>query len=130
VRFDLPTPDDETRPFWDAARAGRLVIKRCRACGRAHHYPRPFCPYCWSREVAWEDARGTGTVYTYSVVRRPQAPVFEAPYVVAEVELDEGPRLLANVVGIDPDAVSIGLRVRVGFEDFESISLYHFLPET
>jgi uncharacterized OB-fold protein len=88
------------------------------------------CSTCLTETLRWTPVAWTGTVYTYSVVRRPQAPVFEAPYVVAEVELDEGPRLLANVVGIDPDAVSIGLRVRVGFEDFESISLYHFLPET
>jgi uncharacterized OB-fold protein len=121
VQFDLPTPDDDTRPFWDAARQGRLLIKRCAACGRAHHYPRSFCPYCWSRDVAWEDARGTGTVYTFSVVHRNDLPPFNdrVPYVAAVVELDEGPRLMTNVVDCDPDAVACGMPVEVTFRELD-----------
>ena len=117
MRFDLPTPDDDTRPFWDAAREGRLLIKRCAACGRAHHYPRPFCPYCWSREVSWEQARGAGTVYTFSVVHKNDLPPFNerVPYVAAIVELDEGPRLMTNVVDCDLDDVAVGMPVEVTF---------------
>lgn len=69
-RFDLPAPDPETQPFWDAARAGRLLIRRCRDCGRFHFYPRPFCPVCWSTNVEWVEAGGGATLYTWSVVRR------------------------------------------------------------
>jgi uncharacterized OB-fold protein len=131
VRFDLPTPDEDTRPFWDAARAGRLVIKRCRACGRAHHYPRPFCPYCWSRDVAWEDARGTGTVYTYSVVHQNDLPPFNerVPYVAAIVELDEGPRAMTNIIDCDIDALRVGMRVAVEFRAIsEDICVPVFRP--
>ncbi|MBV8305292.1 MAG: Zn-ribbon domain-containing OB-fold protein [Acidimicrobiia bacterium] len=117
VRFDVPTPDDESQPFWDAARDGRLLIKRCAACGRAHHYPRPFCPYCWSRDVIWEQAAGTGTVYTFSVVHRNDLPPFNerVPYVAAVVELDEGPRMMTNVVDCDVDDVTVGMPVEVTF---------------
>ena len=117
MRFDVPTPDDESQPFWDAARDGRLLIKRCAACGRAHHYPRPFCPYCWSRNVIWEQAAGTGTVYTFSVVYRNDLPPFNerVPYVAAVVELDEGPRMMTNVVDCDVDDVTVGMPVEVTF---------------
>ena len=90
VRFDLPTPDIETQPFWDAARDGRLLIKRCAACGRAHFYPRPFCPFCWSERVEWEEASGRATLYTWSVVHQNDLPPFgeRVPYVAAIVDLD------------------------------------------
>jgi len=103
VRFDLPTPDDDTRPFWDGAAQGRLLIKRC--------------AYCWSHDVSWEQARGTGTVYTYSVVHKNDLPPFNerVPYVAAIVELDEGPRMMTNVVDCDTEAVAVGMPVEVAF---------------
>ena len=67
-RFDLPTPDEDTQPFWDGANAHKLVIKRCNACREYHHYPRPFCPKCWSPDVEWFEASGRATLYTWSVV--------------------------------------------------------------
>ena len=133
MRFDLPSPDDETRPFWDAARERRLLIKRCAACGRAHHYPRPFCPYCWSRDVAWEQARGTGTVYTFSVVHRNDLPPFNErlPYVAAIVELDEGPRMMTNIVDCDVDEVSVGMAVEVDFRAIDdTVTIPVFRPAT
>ncbi|KOV99238.1 nucleic-acid-binding protein containing a Zn-ribbon [Streptomyces sp. NRRL B-1140] len=100
-RFDLPEPDAFTRTYWDAAAEGRLLIRRCGACGRAHHYPREFCPHCWSEDVTWETASGRATLYTWSVVHRNDLPPFKdrAPYVAAVVELAEGPRMMTEIVG-------------------------------
>ena len=131
MRFDLPTPDDDTRAFWDAAREGRLLIKRCRACGRAHYYPRTFCPYCWSADVEWEEAGGGGTVYTYSVVHQNDLPPFNerVPYVAAIVDLDEGPRVTTNVVDCDPESVEVGMAVEVTFREVdEEFSIPVFRP--
>jgi uncharacterized OB-fold protein len=118
-RFDLPNPDHETQQYWDAARGRRLMIKRCRACGRAHFYPRPFCPHCWSNEVEWEEASGRATLYTYSVVHRNDLPPWpeRVPYVAAIVDLDEGPRMMTNVVDCEPDDVAIGMALEVTFRD-------------
>ena len=118
-RFDLPTPDDEQQPFWDAAREGKFLLKRCRSCGQAHFYPRPFCPKCWSDEVEWEEASGRATLYTYSVVHRNDLPPWpeRVPYVAAVVDLEEGPRMMTNVVNCEPDAVEVGMALTVTFEE-------------
>jgi uncharacterized protein len=117
----LPAPAPpitlETQPFWDAATEGRLVLPRCDECATVIWYPRAFCPACGSTSVTWIDAVGTGAVYSCTVVRKGQGQYREAaPYVVAYVELDEGPRMMTNVVGCDPDAVHIGMRVEVTFD--------------
>ncbi|MPY45323.1 Zn-ribbon domain-containing OB-fold protein, partial [Streptomyces phyllanthi] len=100
ARFDRPEADAFTRAFWDAAAEGRLLLRRCGDCGRAHHYPREFCPHCWSGEVAWEPASGRATLYTWSVVHRNDLPPFgeRTPYVAAVVDLAEGPRMMTEVV--------------------------------
>ncbi|MHB8669025.1 MAG: Zn-ribbon domain-containing OB-fold protein [Acidimicrobiales bacterium] len=118
MRFDLPTPDDGTRPFWDAAAEGRLLFKRCASCGRAHFYPRPFCPHCWSPDVDWEQASGRGTLYTYSVVQVNDLPPFgeRVPYVAAIVDLEEGPRLMTNVVEVDHDDLRVGMPLVASFQ--------------
>jgi uncharacterized OB-fold protein len=100
----------ETRPFWEAAAEGRLLVKACRACGRAHWYPKVVCPFCRSTDLEWRQASGRGTVYTYSVMRR-----VEVPYVLAYVTLEEGPTLMTNIVDCDVDAVRIGQAVQVRF---------------
>jgi uncharacterized OB-fold protein len=131
VRFDLPTPDDHTRVFWDAAKEGRLLIKRCHACGRAHYYPRTFCPHCWSPDVSWEEASGRGAVYTYSVVHQNDLPPFNerVPYVAAIVDLDEGPRAMTNVVECDFDDLVVGMPVEVTFRALnENFSIPVFRP--
>jgi uncharacterized OB-fold protein len=118
MRFDLPSPDAETQPYWDAAREEKLLIKRCGACGRAHFYPRPFCPHCWSTDVTWEEASGRGTLYTYSIVHRNDLPPFgeRVPYVAAVVDLDEGPRMQTNLEGYgSEDDIRIGMAVQVAF---------------
>jgi len=114
----LPSPTPETRPFWDAAREGRLALPWCAACGRAHFYPRPFCPHCGGRALHWRDASGRGTVYTFTVNYRAAHEHFKSrlPYVVAAVDLEEGVRLLANLVECVPAAVRIGARVQLCLE--------------
>ncbi|MCY0961674.1 Zn-ribbon domain-containing OB-fold protein [Streptomyces sp. H27-H5] len=102
VRYDLPEVDDFTRPYWEAAAEGRLLVRRCADCGRAHHYPREFCPYCWAGEerVTWEQAGGRAVLYTWSVIHRNDLPPFgeRVPYVAAVVDLEEGPRLMTELV--------------------------------
>lgn len=119
MRFDLPSPDNETRPFWDAARDGRLIVKHCQDCGEYSFYPRPFCPKCWSDDVAWEEASGRATLYTYSVVRRNDLPPFggRVPYVAAVVDLEEGPRMMTNLEGCDEADLRIGMPLVVDYRE-------------
>ena len=109
-----PQPSVETQPFWDAAAAGKLMIKRCGACGEPHYYPRALCPHCLGADTRWEECAGTGTIYSLSTMRRGA----EAPYTLAYVTLDEGPAVLTNLLG-DPDGFAIGGRVRVAFTPTE-----------
>jgi uncharacterized OB-fold protein len=105
-----PEPNPETQPFWDAAKRGELLLRRCGGCGEAHFYPRTICPLCGSADTAWEQAAGDGTIYSFSVMR--QAKI---PYAIAYVTLDEGPTMMTNIVETDLDAIRIGQRVRVVF---------------
>ena len=114
VRFDLPTPDIETQPFWDATAQGKLLIKKCTACGEVHFYPRPHCPFCFSDKVEWQEASGRGTIYTYSVMRRASVP-----YAIAYVTLAEGPTMMTNIVDCDLDSIRIGQPVRLVFRASE-----------
>lgn len=130
-RFDLPTPDDSTEPYWAAARDGKLLFKHCNACGRNHFYPRPFCPHCWSEDVEWQEAGGGATLYTYSVVHVNDLPPFpeRVPYLAAVVDLDEGPRVMTNLVDVDPADVRIGMPLRVAFrEETDDVTLAVFRP--
>jgi len=117
-RFDLPTIEPESQPFWDAAKEGRFLFQRCETCGAAQHYPRPFCVACWSEKVRWEEATGRGTIYTYSTVFVNDLAPFRdrLPYVVAAVDLEEGPRIMTNIVGADPAELHVGQAVVVDFE--------------
>ena len=131
MRFDLPQPDLETQPFWDAARDGRLLIKRCAACEQFHFYPRPFCPHCWSDAVEWVEASGRATLYTWSVVRRNDLPPFpdRVPYVAAIVDLDEGPRMMTNVVDCDFDALQVGMQLEAVFHPIsDDVTIVQFRP--
>jgi len=113
----LPAPivDSFTAPFWQAAAVGMLLIRRCKACGEAHLYPRPFWPHCSSDDTDWEPAGGGGTIYSYTVTRR-AGPV---PYVLAYVTLDEGVTMLTNLVDAEIESLHIGQRVRVTFRQAE-----------
>jgi uncharacterized OB-fold protein len=126
----LPSPDAETVPYWEAAREGRFLLKRCNGCGAAHFYPRPFCPHCWSDDVEWFEASGRATLYTFSIVRRNDLPPFNerVPYVAAVVDLEEGPRMITNVIGCEFDAVEIGMALTVAFREDGDYSLPVFEP--
>ena len=117
----LPAPANEelTRPFWEATRRHELLMPRCRACSHMFYYPRDRCPSCLSDELEWAKVSGRGTVYTYTVVRRPANPAFneDVPYVLAIVQLDEGPRMLTNIVGCPIEAVKIDMPVVAVFDD-------------
>jgi uncharacterized OB-fold protein len=108
----LPVVDNDSAPYWAGVAEGRLRLQRCDACAEHQFYPRALCVRC-AGPVGWVDAAGEGVVYTYTVVRQNLAPPFEGlgPYVVAMVELPEGPRLMGNVTHVDPDDVRIGLPV-------------------
>ena len=131
-RNDLPTIEDESRPFWDAAREGRFLIARCNSCGRAHHYPRPFCPFCWSEDVVWEQASGRATLYTYSTVYvNDLAPFKERlPYVAAVVDLDEGPRVMTKICRRRPEPTcAIGMALEVDYKELtDAITAPVFRP--
>jgi uncharacterized OB-fold protein len=116
-------PGDEA--WFDAAAQGRLLVRKCRACNRYHHYPRAICPHCFSGEVEWLEAKGTGIVYSCTVTRR-AGPV---AYCLAYVTLDEGPTMLTNIVDCDLDSVRIGQRVEVTFKRSEGgVTLPMFKP--
>ena len=104
-------PGDEA--YFAAAKEGRLLLKRCSACGKTHHYPRAICPFCWSDNVEWVEASGLGTIYPYSVTRRGEQ------YCIAYVTLQEGPTLMSNIVDCDLDRIRIGDTVRVVFKPTE-----------
>ena len=106
-----PLRDPESAPYWAAAERGVLLLKRCRACGKPHYFPRPLCPFCMSADTEWVEAKGQGEIYSFTVLRR-AAP----PYAVAYVTLDEGVRVLTNIVGGDFDALRIGQGVSLAFQ--------------
>lgn len=125
-----PTISPEARPYWEAAARGTLSLQRCEACEAVIWYPRGLCPACGEKALTWFDASGNGTVYSYTVNRRGTGEYRDAsPYVLAYVELDEGPRVLTNVVGCDPETVMIGDRVRAVFDPAgEGAALVRFTP--
>ena len=106
-----PEINPESKPFWDAAAAGTLLIKRCTACGEPHYYPRSICPFCGSPDTVWEASAGLGEIYTLSTLRR--GP--NAPFTLAYVTLDEGPVMITNITDCDPQSLAIGARVQVRF---------------
>jgi uncharacterized protein len=107
--ISVPFVDPTSRPFWDAAREGRFLIGFCRDTGRHFWPPRGASPFTLSSNVEMVEARGTGRVYSYTVMR------LGTPFIAAYVELDEGPRVFTNIVDCAPEAVRIGMSVRVTF---------------
>jgi len=116
-----PSVNDDTRPFFEAAREHRLVVQRCLACGVHRHPPRPMCPHCASFDAEFDEVSGRGTLFTYSVVHQPFHPAMRdvVPYVVAVIELEEtgGTRLTSNLVDAPLDGLRAGLAVEVVFEE-------------
>jgi uncharacterized OB-fold protein len=132
VRRPRPTPSPTTEAFWAATAEQRFLIQRCGACGGAQFYPKATCTTCGSADLAWEDASGRGTLHTFTVARRATHPVFEGaePYVVAIVELAEGPRVTGNVVDCAPEDVRIGMPLAIAWDepDADGISIPLWRP--
>lgn len=130
----LPAIDDHSRPFWDAARAGRLHLPRCDKCGTFHTYFEPWCNVCGHEGVHWEDLSGRGRIWANCRFHRAYFPGFEPelPYNVAMVELAEGPRLVTNIVGLERDELDempIGMEVEAVFDPVTpEVTLVKFKP--
>jgi uncharacterized OB-fold protein len=109
----IPAPKvlPETQAYWTAADEGRLLVKRCKGCDQFHHYPRDICPHCLSSDTLWQDATGTGTVYSFSTMGSG-----DAAYTLAFVTLDEGVTMMTNLIDCDPATVRIGDKVQVVFQ--------------
>ena len=130
-RKPLPRVDEESRGWWEALQRHELYVQRCRACGTTRLPPRAVCPVCLSSEVEWVRTTGRGTIYSFTVTHQNQAPGFreELPYVLAIVELAEGPRIMTNIVGCAPADVRIGAAVEVVFDDVTpEVTLAKFRP--
>jgi len=126
----VPEPSPETRPFWEGCKSGELLVQRCDACSHTYFPPRPFCPKCAHRKVSWVKASGKGKLYSYVIHHRPM-PGFTPPYSIAVVELDEGPRMMTNIINCPqtPEALQLDMRVEVTFTPVsDTISLPHFQP--
>lgn len=126
ARF-APRATPETQPYWDATAAGRLDLPRCRPCDQVFFYPRSSCPRCGSTDLEWVTCSGKGRLHTYVVSHRP-APGFSVPTVIAVVELDEGPRMMTNLVEADPDALELDMPVEVRFEQRTGVAVPVFAP--
>jgi uncharacterized OB-fold protein len=125
----VPNPPPESRPFWAAAAEHRLLMPKCRSCGKFWFPPSILCTHCTSDDTTWEEVSGKGKVFSFVVFHRVYHPAFakEVPYTVGVVELDEGPRMLSNVVGVAPDQVRCGMPVTVVYDDVtDSCSLPKF----
>jgi uncharacterized OB-fold protein len=131
-RFEPPVTE-EAEAFWSATERRELVLPWCTSCGKAFWYPRPVCPRCLRPDVEWRPAAGRGEVYAVSVMHRPAHPGMaeRVPYAVALVDLDEGIRMLTNVVGVDPQEVRVGMEVAVTWEPMsDGRNLPVFAPAT
>ena len=137
VETGLPAPapyiNPEVKPFWDATAEGRLVVPRCDECQTLIWFPRPFCPACLSTAVTWVEVSGRGTVYSFTVNRRGAADLPDyrnaGVYVLAYVELEEGPRMMTNIVDCDLDSIKCGQKVKVSFKKTENgASVPVFVP--
>lgn len=108
--FKNPIIDAESEYFWQCANEKKLKLKICSDCQKPHYHPRSYCPFCFSSNTQWIDAKGFGTIYSFSTMRRA-----ETPYTIAYVELDEGPRILSNIVNANSDKLEVGQAVKLTF---------------
>jgi uncharacterized OB-fold protein len=128
----LPSPTPDTLPFWEGLKRHELRIQRCRDCGRPYFYPRPFCPRCFSEDVEWFTASGRASLHTYQIIHRgPPSFAREAPYVLAVVELEEGPRMMTNLVDVEPQPANlpVDMPLEIAYEDVnDTVTLAKFRP--
>ena len=115
----VPTPNADTKPFWDACNEERLIVQTCQSCGHKQFYPRALCVKCEGRDLVWREAVPNGTGHTFTIAHRAPTPAFkeDAPYLLALIDLDDGFRMMMNIVNTPHDAISIGMPVRITFEE-------------
>jgi uncharacterized OB-fold protein len=124
----LPHPSDISRPFWDGCRDGRLLFQRCLTCDHVVFEPAPMCRWCTSRSLQWEQSKGGGKIYSWTIAYRPQTNAFTIPYAPVIVDLDEGFQMLSNIIDCDTDDLTVGLRVQVDFRPVGHLTLPYFRP--
>ena len=114
-----PPVSDISAPFWEATKTQQFVLQHCSSCGKTVHYPRALCPHCHSDSLEFKPASGQGEIYAFSVMHRPGNPTMteRVPYVVALIELEEGVRMMSNVVGCEHDDIQVGMKVQVTWEE-------------
>ncbi len=125
----VPGMTELTAPYWEAAREKRLVVQECRSCRQLWHPPLPRCPHCHAAGPGWRQVSGDGTIYTYTIVRHPTHYAFagQVPYILAIVELAEGPRLVTAITGAAPEEIRGGQRVRAVFREVaDGVTLPYF----
>jgi uncharacterized OB-fold protein len=125
----VPYPGVWSRPFWEGCARGELLFQRCADCNGITHTPAVMCAHCTGRNLSWERSAGTGSVYSWTTVWRPQTPAFEIPYVPIIVDVDEGWQILSNLVGCEHDAVEVGMPVQVEFHRLnDDVTMPYFRP--
>ena len=127
----IPTPDEASAPYFEAAAQGRLMLMRCRACGTYRYPSRDRCDACWSTDTEWVPASGRATLHSWVIFHQVYHPAFadKVPYNVAVVELEEGPRITTNIVGCEHDALRAGMPLEVVFETVaDGVALPKFRP--
>jgi uncharacterized OB-fold protein len=126
----MPDISPMSQPYWEGTKSGELRLRRCNACGTLFRFVRALCPSCWSNDLGWIAARGTGVVIARAIVATAPYPSMEgrAPYVLALIELEEGVTMMANVLDCDPSEVFIGMSVTCFFEQRGDVALPQFRP--
>jgi len=118
-----------SQPYWDGCRAGELRFQRCDTCGTIPARPTTVCPHCHGRSLTWERSSGVGSLYSWTIVWRPQHPAFRVPYAPAVVELEEGAFVMSSMIGCEPEDLRAGMRVEVEFHPADAeVTLPYFLP--
>ena len=135
IKYEKPIPrmDEESKPFWEACARHELYVQKCRSCGKIFYYPRSFCPEDLSQDFEWVKSSGKGKVYTFTITRQNQSPGFrdDLPYILAYVELEEGVRMLTNIVNCEPEEVKVGMPVELTYVDATpEISIPLFQPDS
>lgn len=117
-----PDPSQDSKPYWDGLLQGRILIQQCDGCGRFRHYPRPVCPHCYSMDLQWVEAEGTGTVHSWAVSHHAFHPAYkkDLPVTFVTVDLPEGARLVAPLRGNGADRLALGAPVLLGVEQVDN----------
>lgn len=130
---NFPRITQEARPYWEGCRRNKLLIQRCLDCGQHQFYPRIYCTRCMGDRIEWIETQGKGHVISYTVVRRAISPAYagDVPYIVALIQLEEGPTMMSNIIDCEPEGAAVGMQVEVVFEKWsDEISVPKFRPAT